>query len=120
MLNWRWDYRRNYWQYQFIETIYENNVVSVLSQNGFNVYNYHATGGKCEIDIVIQNRNGLIIPIEIYNKDMGSKSKSLGMTMTKYNLNFAIRLSNQNFSLKNKVKYIPYYAVFCIGDDMFI
>ena len=78
------------------------------------------TGGKCEIDIVIQNRNGLIIPIEIYNKDMGSKSKSLGMTMTKYNLNFAIRLSNQNFSLKNKVKYIPYYAVFCIGDDMFI
>ena len=22
--------------------------------------------------------------------------------------------------LKNKVKYIPYYAVFCIGDDMFI
>ena len=105
---------------KLLETIYENNVVSVLSQNGFNVYNYHATGGKCEIDIVIQNRNGLIIPIEIYNKDMGSKSKSLGMTMTKYNLNFAIRLSNQNFSLKNKVKYIPYYAVFCIGDDMFI
>ena len=105
---------------KLLETIYENNVVSVLSQNGFNVYNYHATGGKCEIDIVIQNRNGLIIPIEIYNKDMGSKSKSLGMTMAKYNLKFAIRLSNQNFSLKNKVKYIPYYAVFCIGDDMFI
>ena len=105
---------------KLLETIYENNVISVLNQNGFNIYNYHATGGKCEIDIVIQNRNGLIIPIEIYNKDMGSKSKSLGMTMTKYNLNFAIRLSNQNFSLKNKVKYIPYYAVFCIGDGMFI
>ena len=42
---------------KLLETIYENNVVSVLSQNGFNVYNYHATGGKCEIDIVIQNRD---------------------------------------------------------------
>ena len=101
---------------KLLETLYENNVISVLNQNGFNVYNYHALGGKCEIDIVIQNRNGLIIPIEIYNKEVGSKSKSLGMTMTKYNLNFAIRLSNQNFSIKNNIKYIPYYAVFCIGN----
>ncbi len=101
---------------KLLETLYENNVISVLNQNGFNVYNYHALGGKCEIDIVIQNRNGLIIPIEIYNKEVGSKSKSLGMTMTKYNLNCAIRLSNQNFSIKNNIKYIPYYAVFCIGN----
>ena len=100
---------------KLLEVIYENNVVETLYQNGFTIYYYHSVG-KCEIDIVIQTRTGKVIPIELISKEHSSKSKSLSLTISKYNIPLSIRLGYDNFSMKKGIKYVPYYASFCITE----
>ena len=102
---------------KLLEVIYENNVVATLSQNGFNIYYYHSDG-KCELDLVIQTRTGKVIPIELISNDVSSKSKSLSLTIAKYNIPLSIRVGYDNFSYKKNIKYIPYYATFCINEVM--
>lgn len=102
---------------KLMESIYENNVVVTLNNNGFNIYYYHSDG-KCELDLVIQTRTGKLIPIELLHNEESSKSKSLSLTINKYNIPLSIRVGYDNFSLKKNIKYIPYYAVFCITEVM--
>ena len=102
---------------KLLEILYENNIVTTLSNNGFNIYHYHS-GGKAYIDIVIKTRTGKILPIEIMNQETNTKSKSLALSMKKYNLNLGIRFGGEDFKVKNNVKYIPYYAAFCITEDL--
>lgn len=102
---------------KLLEILFENNIVSTLYSNGFNIYHYHS-GGKAYIDIVIQTRTGKIIPIEIIHGENNSKSKSLTLSMKKYNLPTGIKIGSEDFNYKNKIKYIPYYAVFCLTEDL--
>lgn len=102
---------------RLLMVLYENNIVDALSQNGFNIYHYHS-GGKASLDLVIQTRTGKIVPIEIIGDDFSSKSKSLGITLSKYNLDFAIRFTVDNFKEKKGIKYIPYYAAFCVTENL--
>ena len=102
---------------KLLELLYESNIVETLSRNGFNIYHYHS-GGKAFIDIVIQTRTGKILPIEIIHGEESAKSKSMTLSMRKYNLSLGIRLSNEDFKLKNNIKYIPYYAAFCIVESL--
>lgn len=102
---------------KLLELLYENNIVSTLSNNGFNIYHYHS-GGKAFIDIVIQTRTGKIIPIEILHGKDNAKSKSMTLSMKKYNLNNGIRFGDGDFKVKNDIKYIPYYAAFCILESL--
>lgn len=94
--------------------LYENDLATTLKNSGFNLY-YHQSGGKSEIDFLIQARSGKIIPIEIVRKNM-AKSKSLKLVMNKYELKEAIRVGEDNFMVKNGIKYIPFYAVFCLNE----
>lgn len=102
---------------RLLELLYENNIVSTLSNNGFNIYHYHS-GGKAFIDIVIQTRTGKIIPIEILHGEDNAKSKSMTLSMKKYNLNLGIRFGGGDFKVKNNIRYIPYYAAFCIVESL--
>lgn len=102
---------------KLLEEIYENNVVATLNQNGFNIYYYHSEG-KCELDLVIQTRTGKIIPIELLHDEVNSKAKSLSLTISKYNIPLSFRIGYDNFEVKKNIKYIPYYAVFCINEVM--
>ena len=102
---------------KLLELLYENNVVTTLLTNGFNIYHYHS-GGKAFIDLVVQTRTGKILPIEIIHGEDNTKSKSMTLSMKKYNLNLGIRLSTEDFRIKNNIKYIPYYAAFCIVENL--
>lgn len=102
---------------KLLELLYENNIISTLSNNGFNIYHYHS-GGKAFIDIVISTRTGKIIPIEIVHGENNTKSKSMTLSMKKYNLSYGIRLTDSDFKIKNNIKYIPYYAAFCIVESL--
>ncbi len=92
--------------------LYENQVASTLVSNGFTLQ-YYQSSGIAEIDFVIQTRAGNIIPIELclHNK---SKSKALALYKEKYNPNEAIRITSDNFAIRNGVRYIPFYATFCL------
>ena len=105
---------------QFLEnedlkaTLYENHIAKTLAEAGYALY-YYQSEGKAEVNFVIQNRMGQVIPFEIATK-AGSKSKSLSVFMKKYIVTNAYRITENNFSIKKGVRYLPVYAIFCLKD----
>lgn len=98
------------------ETLYENSIARTLAENGYSLY-YYQSDGKAEVDFVIQNRHGKIIPIEIATKSM-SKAKSLAVFTKKFAAIESYRITENNFSSKKDVRYIPIYAIFCLNDNI--
>lgn len=95
-------------------SLIENNVANTLVNNGYNLY-YHQSDGKAEISFVIQNRIGKVIPIDLVNMKL-TKAKALSLFLSKYGLIDGIRITEDNFSFKKGIKYIPVYATFCLKD----
>ena len=98
------------------EIVYENHIAKTLAEAGYSLY-YYQSEGKAEVNFVIQNRMGLIIPIEITTRT-NSKAKSLSVFMKKYTVKDAYRITENNFLTKKDVRYIPVYAVFCLNDNI--
>ena len=96
------------------ETLYENHIAKTLVESGYALY-YYQSDGKAEVNFVVQNRMGQIIPIEITTKT-NSKAKSLSVFMKKFTVPQAYRITENNFSTKKDVRYIPIYAVFCLNE----
>lgn len=96
------------------ETLYENNIARTLTEAGYSLF-YYQSEGKAEVNFVIQNRMGKIIPIELTIKS-SSKAKSLSVFIKKYITQQAYRITENNFSTRKEVRYIPVYAVFCLND----
>lgn len=96
------------------ETLYENHIAKTLMEAGYALY-YYQSDGKAEVNFVIQNRMGEVIPIEIATRSM-SKAKSLSIFMKKFTVKQAYRITENNFSTKKEVRYLPIYAVFCLND----
>lgn len=96
--------------------LYENSIANAIMGCGYSLY-YYQSEGKAEVPFIVQTRMGKIIPIEIVNKNI-SKAKSLGLFMSRYNIEDAIRFTEDNFSHKKGIKYIPMYAAFCLKDNL--
>ena len=99
------------------EALYENHIAKSLVENGYSLY-YYQSEGKAEVNFVVQNRMGQIIPIEITVKT-NSKAKSLAVFMKKYTTPQAFRITENNFATKKGIRYIPVYATFCIDNTKF-
>ena len=95
-------------------TLIENNVANTLINMGYSLY-YYQSEGKTEINFIIQNRLGEIIPIEIVNMKL-TKAKALSVFTSKFKVGPPIRLTEDNFSKKKNVRYVPVYASFCLKD----
>ena len=98
------------------ETMYENHIAKTLVEANYSLY-YYQSGGKAEVNFVVQNRMGEVIPIEITIKSM-SKAKSLSVLMKRFTVSNAYRITENNFSTKKEVRYLPIYAVFCLNDTI--
>lgn len=96
------------------EVLYENHLARTLNDAGYSLY-YYQSEGKAEVNFVIQNRNGQIIPIELTTKT-NSKAKSLAVFMKKFTVTQAYRITENNFSTKKDIRYIPVYAAFCLNE----
>lgn len=96
------------------ETLYENHIAKTLIESGYSLY-YYQSDGKAEVNFVVQNRMGQIIPIEIATRS-NSKAKSLSVFMKKFTVPQAYRITENNFSTKKDIRYIPIYAVFCLNE----
>lgn len=96
--------------------LYENNLADTIISCGYNLY-YYQSDGKAEVPFVVQTRAGKVIPIEIVNKNL-SKAKSLSLFMSKFNISEAIRFTDDNFSIKKGIKYVPIYASFCLKENL--
>ncbi len=96
------------------ETIYENHLAKTLTESGY-ALNYYQSAGKAEVNFVIQDRLGVIIPIELIIKS-NTKAKSLAVFMKQYPTKQAYRITENNFSTKKEIRYIPVYAMFCLNE----
>ena len=99
------------------QALYENHIAHTLVEAGYSLY-YYQSEGKAEVSFVIQNRMGKIIPIELATKQ-GSKVKSLSVFMKKYIVTEAFRITENNFSTKKNVRYLPIYAIFCLKEQLY-
>lgn len=90
----------------------ENYVCSSLIQCGLTPY-YWESNGKAEVDFVVQDKNGNIIPIEV-KSNIHTRSKSLKVFKELYKIPYSIRVSTKNFGFENDIKCIPLYSVFCL------
>lgn len=95
--------------YDVRRSLIENEIANSLIRLGYNLY-YYQSDGKAEISFVIQNRNGKIMPIEVVNMKL-TKAKAMSLFTNKFNINECIRLTEDNFSHKKGVRFIPVYAV---------
>lgn len=90
----------------------ENYVCNSLVQCGLKPY-YWESNGKAEVDFVVQDKNGNIIPIEV-KSSIHTRSKSLNVFKSLYKIPYSIRISTKNFGFENDIKCIPLYSVFCL------
>ena len=90
----------------------ENYIMQALTVNGFEPF-YWSSPGKAELDFVIQDRSGNILPLEGKSAD-NVKAKSLRTFVSLYEPPYAIRVSAKNFGFENNIKSIPLYALFCL------
>ncbi|MGL5576797.1 MAG: ATP-binding protein [Sarcina sp.] len=97
---------------EFKGALTENYVCFSLNASGHEAY-YWESKGQAEVDFVIQDRMGKIIPIEVKAAD-NVRAKSLNQFIKKYNIDFAIRVSGKNFGFENGIKSVPLYAAFLI------
>lgn len=95
-------------------SLVENDVANTLINYGYNLY-YYQSDGKSEVNFIVQNRIGKIIPIEVIDMKL-VKAKALTVFLTKYGLNDAIRVTEDNFAKKKGIKCVPLYATFCLKD----
>ena len=97
---------------RFKGALAENYVAQALTANGHNIF-YWESGGKAELDFVMQDNRGNIIPIEVKSGEH-TKAKSLGVFTSRYQCNYAIRISGKNFGFENNIKSVPLYAAWLI------
>ena len=100
--------------FQYKGVITGNYVANELQTNGINLY-YWAKNQVAEIDFLIDTSKG-VIPIEVKANE-NKKSKSLNYFMKENKINFAIRISANNFGFENNIKSVHLYAVFCIKKE---
>jgi len=90
----------------------ENHVAAALAVNGYQP-GYWESDGKAEVDFLIQNAGGDVIPLEVKSSE-NVRSRSLQQYVIRYKPDYSIRLSTKNFGFENQIKSIPLYAAFCI------
>jgi len=90
----------------------ENYVATALQVNGFEPY-YWDSDGKAEVDFIIQDKNGRVIPVEVKSSE-NVRSKSLNEYIKKYKPEKVFRVSTKNFGSENNLVSVPLYAMFCV------
>ena len=95
-------------------SLIENDIANTLIKLGYNIY-YYQSDAKSEVEFVIQNKVGKIIPIEITSTS-SSKSKIMSVFTNKFNISEAIKVTEDNFTKRKAITLIPVYAICCLKD----
>lgn len=103
---------------RFRGALAENYVEQSLIANGLHPYYWvPKTGAQAEVEFVIQNGLGEIIPTEV-KSGMNVSSVSLKRYQEKAAAPIAIRISEKNFGQTDGILSIPLYAAFCIDGEV--
>lgn len=89
----------------------ENYVAQSLNTKGY-LFAFWESDSMAKIDFVIYKDRSLL-PIEIHCTS-NTRSKSIHVFKQKIDVPYAVKISSKNFDYSNNIKYVPYYAVFCL------
>jgi len=93
------------------KALLENYVAQSLHSKGYQLQ-FWESDSMAKVDfIVIKDKE--LIPLEIYNSD-NTRSKSISVLKQRCDFPYSIKISSKNFEYTNQIKYVPYYAVFCL------
>lgn len=89
----------------------ENYIAITLEANGYPTV-FWESDSMAKVDFIIKRRED-IVPIEAFI-GKNTRSKNVSVLKQKIDIPYSIKISAKNFDFSNKVKYVPYYATFCI------
>jgi predicted AAA+ superfamily ATPase len=92
----------------------ENYVAVALEALGVRRY-YWSSGNTAEVDFVVQDARGNVIPIEVKSSD-NTRSKSLAVFQGRFSPDYSIKITANNFGKANGIVSLPLYAAFCMDD----
>ncbi|MDF2541969.1 MAG: hypothetical protein K0S47_1687 [Herbinix sp.] len=93
------------------KAVLENYVAQVLHTKGYPLW-FWDSNSMAKIEFVIRKED-VVIPVELFTND-NTRSKSISILKQKIDFPYSVKISSKNFELSNQVKYVPYYAVFCL------
>jgi predicted AAA+ superfamily ATPase len=96
---------------QIDKALIENFVAQSLHNKGYEL-NFWESESMAKIDFIIYKEHSYL-PIEIHCGD-STRSKSISVLKQRCDFPYAVKISTKNFSFSNDIKYVPYYAVFCL------
>ncbi len=96
---------------QYQKSLLENYVAQSLQAKNY-PFVFWESESMAKIDFII-SKNLEMIPIEIFLGE-NTRSKSISVLKQKHELPYSIKVSARNFEYSNHVRFVPYYAVFCI------
>ena len=88
----------------------ENSVAQTFLTKGYPL-RFWESASQAKTEFVLGDENLLPVEVRITNH---TRSKNLSVMNQTYPFDYAVKISPRNFEYSNKVKYVPYYAAFCI------
>ncbi len=93
------------------KALLENYVAQSLQAKNY-PFVFWESESMAKIDFIIAKKDE-IIPIELHESS-NTRSKCISVLRQKCDFSYAIKISSKNFDFSNQIKYVPYYAVFCL------
>ena len=93
------------------KALLENYIAVTLKSKGYPII-FWESDSTAKIDFILLKDNELI-PLELFS-DKNTRSKSVSVLKQKIDFPYSIKISSKNYDFLNNVKYVPYYAVFCL------
>ena len=91
--------------------LYESLVSEALVKSGYDLYFYKSDDSTIELDFVIRVKNS-IVPIEV--KRNKGRTKSLNKAISTTNLDYGVKLANQNIGFSDNKFTFPYFLTFLL------
>jgi predicted AAA+ superfamily ATPase len=93
------------------KALLENYVAQSLQAKNY-PFSFWESDSMAKIDFLFYKKHE-IIPVEIF-EDEKTRSKSISILKQKCDFPYAVKVSSKNFEFSNQIKYVPFYAVFCL------
>ena len=93
------------------KALLENYVAQTLQAKNY-PFAFWESDSMAKVDFIFL-KDQTLFPIEIFETD-NTRSKSISILKQKCEFPYSIKVSTKNFDFSGGVKYVPYYAVFCL------
>lgn len=93
------------------KALLENYVAQAFHAKAYPLW-FWESDSMAKIDFILY-REEQLIPVEVHI-DENTRSKSISVLKQRVDFPYSVKISSKNFDYANQVKYVPYYAVFCL------